>query len=362
MTRVAAASTLLAFAIGGVVDLDPFSLNLWSAQAAAREAAKPATTAEELRQDALDQIADRNAAEQAAAAKVSQEEATTLGGAGTTAPPIGLADKDKTPALSPREAAIETAQRQAQTSEQPVLVNALTTETALTTAMPDGTMRTQTSLGPVRYRTDGGTGADLSGKASWKDLDLALTGQDEAGRTTAEAAGPWAARLAGESGAGMVAVGPAGQTISWSPQAATGPVGVGGPGGALPAVKPTAPTTGVTPVQAGVDVQVVPGDAPALPGSGADAPQPVVIPTAKASTKSATTSATSSETSTATSAGGSPTSSPTSNSSVRLRSTTPEASSPTASSSAPSASAPSTSASGSEADADAGSDAVFRGS
>lgn len=44
VTRVtAASSTLLAFAIGGVVDLDPFSLNLWSAQAAAREAAKPAT-------------------------------------------------------------------------------------------------------------------------------------------------------------------------------------------------------------------------------------------------------------------------------------------------------------------------------
>lgn len=279
VTRIAAASTLLAFAFGGVVDLDPFSLQLWSAQAAALKAAAPGETASDVREDALDVLARQSAAEQVAAAATSAAEARDLGGAGSTLPAVGVPEKDQGPAPSARDLAITTAQLQALRTGKAVTVAALTTETSLTSAQPDGTLSTQASLGPLRYRTDGGSGADETGKATWADLDLTLSGQDATGRTTAEAAGPWTARLAEESGAGMVAVGPAGQTITWSPQAAAGPVGTGGPGGVLPVVAATAPTAGVTPVTTGVDLQVPPADDTPVPGQGADAPAPVVTPT-----------------------------------------------------------------------------------
>ncbi|GAA0305445.1 DNRLRE domain-containing protein [Kineococcus aurantiacus] len=271
-TRVLTASTLLTFTLGGVVNLDPFSLNAWAAQAAAREAAQPTDTAAGLRQDSLDATAAQAEAEHAEAVTQAAQDAKNNV---TPVPPVvGLPDPQLSP-TSPQDAAIEAAQRAAQSSGEPVVVNALTTETSLTTAQPDGTLSTQTTLGPVRHRTDGGTGADVSGKATWTDVDLSLTGTDSTGRTTAESAGPWAARLAGTSGNGMVAVGPAGQTISWSPQAASSPVGVGGPGGALPAVKPTAPTAGVTPVVGGIDVQVPPApDTPPAQATDASAAAP----------------------------------------------------------------------------------------
>ncbi|WP_432499482.1 DNRLRE domain-containing protein [Kineococcus gynurae] len=153
-------------------------------------------------------------------------------------------------------------------------MDSLTTATSITLAQPDGELQTTTAGSAVRYRIDGKTGADPSGEATWADIDLSLTGE-AGGRTTAEAAGPWSARLAGESGAAMVAVGPAGQTITWSPQAAAAPVGRGGPGGPLPAVRPTAPSAGVTPVQVGVDLEVAPADAAPAPGEGPEAPGPI---------------------------------------------------------------------------------------
>lgn len=254
--RVAAASTLLALSITAAVDLNPWSIMQWSAAAAARDAARPTDTAADLQQDAL-------AAEAAQAdtdhAEADRQAAADARDAQTAPPPVvGLPAADQRAPMSPRDAAVEAAQRTAQSTGAPVVVAALTTETSLTTAEPDGTFSTQTALGAVRHRSDGGTGADVTGKVEWVDNDLSLTGTDASGRTTAESAGPWAARLSDASGAGMVAVGPAGQTISWSPQAAAAPVGVGGPGGALPPVKAAAPTAGVTPVIGGVDLQVPP--------------------------------------------------------------------------------------------------------
>ena len=281
MTRALAATSLLTLVVGGVFNVGPLSFQ-GTAQAATEPDPAPSS------QDTP--VASEDTTTAAIAAQAAAD-ARDLGGVGSTAPVVGLPPKDQSPPPSLRDAAIENAQRQSQASGKPVVVTAMTTETSLTTAQPDGRFTTQTALGPVRYRIDGRTGADDSGKALWADLDLSLTGQD-ADLTTAESAGPWAARLAEQSGAGMVQVGPAGQVISWSPAAAAAPMGTGGPGGALPSVSSTVPASGVTPVTGGIDLEVPPATTPdPRSGRGADAPAPVITPSPDTGTPGADVSA-----------------------------------------------------------------------
>ncbi|WP_104435514.1 DNRLRE domain-containing protein [Kineococcus xinjiangensis] len=272
-------TVLLTMGFTTAFDLSPSVVRDWSAQAAAREAAKPSQTAAQAREAALDAVIAQQQVLQAEADAAAERDARELGGKGRKIPVAGLPPASKgddkgEEKRAAREAAIAAAQQAAASSKKAVEVTALTSETSRTVANPDGTLTTESALSPVRYRTDGGHGPDTSGKAVWKDVDLTLSGRDSKGRHTPAAAGPWAARLAPTSGARMFEVGPQGSVISWSPQAAAKPVGRGGPGGPLPTVTATAPDEGTAPVTPGVAVEVppAPGRSGQAPGKTGEAP------------------------------------------------------------------------------------------
>ncbi len=147
--------------------------------------------------------------------------------AGAVVLPSGTAQARTVPAP------FQDATARARAAHRPVTVDALTTPTSLTTALPDGSYQTTSNAQPVRVRKNG----------AWTPVSATLTANGDG--TFSPAATPGALRLSGGGPGPLVTLtDPAGRQLSWSvPFALPAPTVHGA----------TATYTGVLP---GVDLEV----------------------------------------------------------------------------------------------------------
>lgn len=108
----------------------------------------------------------------------------------------------------PAPSVVATAVAAARRSGARVTVGELMSDRSMTTAAPDGTLTTELSARPVRFR---------DGAGAWRELDLTL-GEATGGRLRPRAAAPGAPSVLDRSGpGGLVTVGSGATEFSWGP-------------------------------------------------------------------------------------------------------------------------------------------------